>query len=175
MVFGFVKQSGGHINVYSEPGVGTSLRLYLPRDRRDDERTAPTVTDAAPAGRGESVLVVDDNPAIRRLVARQLSMLGYQVEQAASAAEAIARLEDDTPIDLVFSDVVMAGSLDGYDLARIVAERWPQVAVVLTSGFPGTTLERNGGTLRGVRLLTKPYVREDLARTVRQAFDTHRV
>ncbi|MBI3515200.1 MAG: response regulator, partial [Proteobacteria bacterium] len=131
----------------------------------------PIAADAAPAGRGESVLVVDDNPAIRRLVVRQVSALGYRVEQAASAADAVALLDGGTPIDLLFTDVVMPGPLDGQELGRIVAARWPQVAVVMTSGFPGTTVERDGGVLRGIRLLTKPYQREDLARALRAALD----
>jgi PAS domain S-box-containing protein len=174
MVFGFMKQSGGHINVYSEPGVGTTFRLYLPRDEhaeRHDERTAAETS--APGG-GETVLVVEDNPSLRRLVVLQLTTLGYRVQEAENAAAALAILEAQAVdggqrIDLLLADVVMPGKLDGYDLARTVLERWPSTKVVLMSGFPGTNLDRSPGA--HIPLLSKPYRREDLARTLRAAID----
>jgi signal transduction histidine kinase len=172
MVFGFIKQSGGHINVYSEPGVGTTFRLYLPRDehaeRHDDHKNAET---SAPGG-GETVLVVEDNPSLRRLVVLQLTTLGYSVQETENAAAAMAILEGQNlegrpRIDVLLADVVMPGKLDGYDLARTVRERWPAIKIVLTSGFPGASLER--GLAADIPLLTKPYRRDDLARTLRAA------
>jgi signal transduction histidine kinase len=137
MVFGFMKQSGGHINVYSEPGVGTTFRLYLPRDPNAAGAQEDAMVEASVPGGGETVLVVEDNPALRRVVVLRLAGLGYKVLEAENAEAALAILAGDEPIDLVFADVVMPGKLDGHDLARIVPERWPATKVLLTSGFPG--------------------------------------
>ena len=171
MVFGFMKQSGGHINVYSEPGVGTTFRIYLPRDRRDAERDAKPAETAAdvPRGSGETVLVVEDNEMIARLVATQLSSLGYQVRQAPNAATALDILKGGERIDLVFADVVMPGQLDGFDLADEVQVVWPEIKVVLTSGFPGSNHGHRGSS--NMPLLTKPYHRDALARMVRDVLD----
>jgi signal transduction histidine kinase len=169
MVFGFIKQSGGHINVYSEPDAGSTFRLYLPRDlHAADAELQPAATSGAAAG-GEVVLVVEDNPALRRVVVLQLTTLGYGVRETQDAAAALALLESGERVDVVFADVVMPGKLDGYDLALTVMQRWPATKVVLTSGFPGS----NGRHERAasVPLLTKPYRRDDLARILRQALD----
>jgi CheY-like chemotaxis protein len=174
MVFGFMKQSGGHINVYSEPGVGTTFRLYLPRDEhaeRHDDRTAAETS--VPSG-GGTVLVAEDNPALRRLVVLQLTTLGYRVQESENAVAALALLEAQTPdgvqrIDLLLADVVMPGKLDGYDLARTVLERWPSTKIVLMSGFPGTHLDRSPEI--NIPLLSKPYRRDDLARILRVVMD----
>ncbi|MBI3514584.1 MAG: PAS domain S-box protein [Proteobacteria bacterium] len=172
MVFGFMKQSGGHINVYSEVGVGTTFRLYLPRARaavEDDANIADA--PAMQGGRGERVLVVEDNAAIRRLALRQLGQLGYRAEAAENATAALQLLEQSGPFDLVFSDVVMAGKVDGFDLARIVGARWPHTAIVMTSGFPDADANGHADPLPNVRSLAKPYQKEDLARLVREALD----
>jgi PAS domain S-box-containing protein len=171
MVFGFIKQSGGHIAVYSEPGVGTAFRLYLPRDKRDGDGLEPETMPTAPLGNGEIVLIVEDDAAIRRLVVRLLTGLGYQVRETENAARAIALLEGGERIDLLFSDVVMAGKLDGYELARVVTERWPSTRVILTSGFPSATMDPDSLPSHAIRLLTKPYRKEDLAHALRDALD----
>jgi signal transduction histidine kinase len=172
MVFGFMKQSGGHINVYSEPGVGTTFRLYLPRDAHAAEPVERPAAATRTTGGGETILVVEDNPALRRMVALQLTTLGYQVREAENAAAALAMLESREPIDLLFADVVMPGKLDGYDLARTVRDRWPSCKIVLTSGFPGLNPGRDATP--DVPLLTKPYRRDDLARTLRDALGGQR-
>jgi CheY-like chemotaxis protein len=163
MVYGFMKQSGGHINVYSELGIGTSFRLYLPRAE------APAVAaDAAgggiefPLGHGERVLVVEDDAGMRRVVSRQLGELGYQVATAPDAATALTLLETEG-FDLLFSDIVMRGPLSGLELARRARRKWPELAVVLTSGFPGRSA--NGIDAVG-RLLVKPYRKLDLAQAI---------
>ena len=170
MVFGFIKQSGGHIAVYSEPGVGTTFRLYLPRDTSEAAAATETVTVAAPSrGTGETVLAVEDNERLRRLVVRQLRGLGYQPIEAINAAEALSILERE-PVDVLFSDIVMPGDLDGMELAQQVRERWPLVKIILTSGFPGTRLDDRLGQQNGsVRILTKPYRSEDLGAALREA------
>ena len=170
MVFGFMKQSGGHINVYSEQGVGTTFRVYLPRDRRTfDAEVRPAEATGVPRGSGETVLVVEDNASIAQLVAMQLSSLGYQVRQAPNAGAALDILKAGERIDLVFADVIMPGQLDGYDLAEEVYATWPDIKVVLTSGFPGSN--HGGRSLGNTPLLTKPYHRDALARTVRDVLD----
>ena len=170
MVFGFMKQSGGHINVYSEQGIGTTFRVYLPRDRRTfDAEVRPAEATGVPRSSGETVLVVEDNANIAQLVAMQLSSLGYQVRQAPNAGVALDILKAGERIDPVFADVIMPGQLDGYDLAEEVYATWPDIKVVLTSGFPGSN--HGGRSLDNTPLLTKPYHRDALARTVRDVLD----
>jgi PAS domain S-box-containing protein len=171
MVFGFIKQSGGHINVYSEPGVGTMFRLYLPRAADQTTRSAEPQPIPAARGAGERVLVVEDNPRLRQVVMRQLSELRYQPIEAGGPAAALAILEREK-IDLLFTDVIMPGPLDGIGLARQVLERWSTVKVVLTSGFAGSKFD-DLVDARGVAvcLISKPYRVEELAKVLRQVLD----
>jgi PAS domain S-box-containing protein len=162
MVFGFVKQSGGHIDVYSEPGLGTTFRLYLPVGQTQIDLPDPVAAASLPTGGGKVVLMVDDDAAIRRVVVRQLAQLGYDVLIAEDAAGALALLGGTKPIDLLFTDVVLAGKIDGVELATLALERRPAIRIVLTSGFPnaGTDLP---GIAAHLRLLSKPYSRAELA------------
>ena len=171
MVFGYMKQSGGHINVYSELDVGTIFRLYLPRAVEAGAQEPAASTEELLHGRGETVLVVEDNPALRRVAARQLSQLGYQVLEADNARAAIALLETEPDIDVLFTDIVMPGDMDGLELARIAVSLWPKMAVILTSGFPGAHLSEQGGGARSTRLLSKPYRKDELAHALRDAID----
>lgn len=168
MVFGFVKQSGGHINVYSETGHGTTFRLYLPRATSEAEAPVVTVT-STPVGR-ETVLVVEDNEGLRRVVVRQLNDLGYRVIEAKEGASALRTLESDQ-IDLLFTDIVMPGGWNGYTLAKHALMRWPAIKILLTSGFPEPGLKGNDEASEKMRLLTKPYRKDDLARAIRDALD----
>jgi PAS domain S-box-containing protein len=172
MVFGFMRQSGGHINVRSEPGYGTTFRLYLPRSPVAwVDAEAPPKSDAAAGAGRETVLAVEDNAALRRVVVRQLTDLGYRVIEAdgpAAALEVMAKEE----IDLLFSDVVMPGALDGYALSRQVLALRPSIKIVLTSGFPAThVIDTFAPPASAVRLLSKPYRRDELARAIRQTLD----
>ncbi len=169
MVFGFMKQSGGHINVYSEEGVGTTFRLYLPRAATGVQGAVAAPAASLVRGSNERVLVVEDNADLRRVVLRQLKDLGYRTDDAENAHAALTALET-RPFDLLFTDVVMAGGMSGYDLARTALARWPGMKVVLTSGFPGGNLPGSGESLK-IRLLSKPYRKEELGRTLRDAFD----
>ena len=168
MVHGFIKQSGGHINIYSEIGVGTTVRLYLPRGDAADapEAAAPR---ASSLGRGETVLAVEDNAGLRLVVARQLGDLGYRVVEADDANGALAILETQA-VAVLLSDVVLPGGMSGYELARIALERWPAIKVVLTSGFPENTIPSEAKP-PSVKLLNKPYRREDLGRLIRKVLD----
>jgi signal transduction histidine kinase len=171
MVFGFIKQSGGHINVYSEVGIGTTFRLYLPRSHADAAIASPEPTRALEGGNGETVLVVEDNEGMRRIATRQLRSLGYRVIEAENTDTTLAVLARER-VDLLFTDVIMPGAATGIDMARIALTRWPALRVVLTSGFVASSFQDELGTLPSVRLLTKPYRKEDLARIVREALGT---
>lgn len=173
MVFGFMKQSGGHITVFSEPDKGTTFRLYLPRavykPARQDERPE----DQPAQGGHETVLVVEDNAGLRRIVVRQLSDVGYHVLEASDAETALAVVDSPEPIHLLLTDIVMPGEMDGRDLARVAVTRRPTLRVLLTSGYPDA---RMGGSTQptGGRLLSKPYRKEELRRAVREVLDEPR-
>jgi PAS domain S-box-containing protein len=170
MVFGFMKQSGGHINVYSEVGIGTTFRLYLPRTLNLEADAVSSPRDSA-IGAGETILAVEDNEGLRRVVVRQLRDLGYRVFEAETAAAALSFLEKDKA-DLVFTDIVMPGEVDGFMLARTILQKYPAIKVVLTSGFPDTKLNGALGALVDqVRLLSKPYRKDELAHLLREALE----
>jgi len=171
MTFGFVKQSGGHLSVYSEPGLGTTFRLYLPTDAGGAALLAgPPDAGAVPRG-NETVLVVEDNARLRQATVRQLSDLGYRVLEAGHADAALALLAGGAAPDLLFSDVVMPGSLDGLSLARRAAALLPALKVLLTSGFPGVRGREQDMAVCPFSLLSKPYRYDELARRVREVLD----
>jgi PAS domain S-box-containing protein len=171
MVYGFIKQSGGHINVYSEVDIGTTISLYFPRaDVAAPQEKAPAAEPSL-RGKDEMVLVVEDNAALRRVAVRQVAELGYRVREAENAAVALELLAAEPAIDVVFTDVVMPGGIDGLQLARTVLARWPRVKVLLTSGFPGSTVNRGRDLAQSMHLLGKPYRKEQLARALRDVLD----
>jgi CheY-like chemotaxis protein len=169
MVFGFSKQSGGHVNVYSEIGIGTSFRLYLPRAK--DAGTVAEVAQSSPLHRGidQRVLIVEGNAAVRRVVARQVRHLGYRVVEAERAMAALELLQNEA-VDLLLTGIVMPGGLDGVQLANQVRKLWPTLKIVLTSGFPEARSKDAGGFSEGFRLLSKPYSLDELGRVLREAF-----
>ena len=167
MVYGFVKQSGGHIRLSSELGVGTTVRLYLPRTAQAEDEL--DVSDAGPVRGGtETILVVEDNEGVRDTVVAMLVELGYRVLKAKDAAGALNVLESGVPIDLLFTDVVMPGAMRGPDLARRAKLRIPTLGVLFTSGYTEDAMVHGGRLDPGVELLSKPYSNEALARKVRQ-------
>jgi two-component system CheB/CheR fusion protein len=171
MVFGFINQSGGHIGVYSEPGIGTTFRLFLPRMIANVPAIEESVATPLLHGRGESVLVVEDNAALRRVVTRQLGELGYRVLAAENAATGLEML-DRQSIDLLLTDIVMPGGINGRELARRARQRWPGIKIVFTSGFSEVRLNGDAGPLAACTpLLSKPYRKEDLASATREALD----
>ncbi len=166
MVYGFVKQSGGHVKIYSEPGHGTTVRMYLPRTREREEAAA--VPELAPVeGGNETVLVAEDDAAVRATVVEMLGELGYRVLKAADAASALVIVESGIQVDLLFTDVVMPGPLRSTELARKARERQPKMGVLFTSGYTENAIVHGGRLDAGVDLLGKPYTREALARKVR--------
>lgn len=167
MVYGFMKQTGGHVKIYSEEGRGTVVRLYLPRSGQDAVKSVGAdISPLAPGGNAR-ILVVEDDEAVRRAAVLQLRELGYRVNEAANANEALALLEHEA-IDLLFSDVTMPGGLSGHELATIAIEKNPALCVLLTSGFTEPFL-RNGETATEFALLGKPYRRQELAERIQQA------
>ncbi len=167
MVFGFMKQSEGHINVYSEQDVGTTFRLYLPRAVTEAERAAASEPAGFALGAAETILAVEDNPRLRALVVKQLKQLGYRCLEAEDGPSALKVLEA-SEVDLLFTDVIMPGGMSGYDLGRVARTRWPNIRVLLTSGFPEEKINGNGQPPWNMRLLLKPYRKEDLALTLRE-------
>jgi CheY-like chemotaxis protein len=173
MVFGFIKQSRGHIKVYSESGEGTTVRIYLPlaeAGEADNPRTL-VAADGVSATGSENILLVEDDELVRQYAATQLAMLGYRVLRAANGVEALEILGLDAPIDLLFTDVVMPGGVDGPELARRAQALRPALRVLYTSGYTQNAIVHHGRLDPGVRLLSKPYQRSALARCVREALD----
>jgi signal transduction histidine kinase/ActR/RegA family two-component response regulator len=170
-IYGFAKQSGGHATIDSGVGKGTTVALYLPRHSEPQigARKAPEREDAGKQA-SETVLVVEDNPGVRDLTVRRLAMLGYKVLVAESGPAAVTVLEKGEKVDLVFSDVVMAGGMSGVDLARWVREHRPGTRILLTSGFADVA-EDDAAAGLDIKLLRKPYKQADLARAVREALE----
>ncbi len=167
MVYGFVKQSDGHIRIYSEVGHGTTIKLYLPPARGRVE-TAPTATAALPQG-NETILVVEDDALVRTYVIGQLQSLGYGTVGAANGPAALSLVEDGQPFDLLFTDVIMPGGMSGRDLAEKVNKLRPGVRVLYTSGYTDNAIVHQGRLDPGVLLLTKPYRKSQLATMIRRA------
>lgn len=170
MVFGFVKQSGGHIRVYSEPGEGASIKLYFPRVMAETEQVIADRTGRKIVGGTESILVVEDDDAVREHAVTQLQSLGYNVVVASSGPEAIELLRRSTVLDLLFTDVVMPG-MGGRELAKAARKLRPSLKVLYTSGYTENSIVHNGRLDRGVKLLNKPYRRDQLAAQVREVLD----
>lgn len=168
-VYGFVKQSGGHIKIYSEPGQGTTVKIYLARHYGEGEVRADVVLDAAvPMGRPSvSVLVVEDDDAVREIAVGILRELGYTVEDAASGYAALRMMEAGTRFTLLFTDVVMPG-MSGRMLAEAALRVQPDLRVIYTTGYTANAIVHNGMVDPGVELLTKPYSLEQLARKLQR-------
>ena len=166
MVYGFVKQSNGHIKIYSEKGLGTTIKLYLPRATEPEDVTVQTVNGPVEGG-NESVLVVEDDEEVRDTTVAMLHDLGYRVLKARDAQSALGVIESGLPIDLLFTDVVMPGALRSPELARKARERLPDIAVLFTSGYTENAIVHGGRLDPGVELLPKPYSREALALKIR--------
>jgi PAS domain S-box-containing protein len=168
MVYGFIKQSGGHVNLYSEVGRGTTFKLYLPRAAGEIRSAVESAIPVSqPAVLGEVVLVVDDNPDVRATVVSQLRSFGYRILEADSATMALETIDRGAHIDLMFTDVVMPGPMNGKELGQVARLRRPELKVLFTSGFPGTFLNRDSDLDVGGVLLSKPYRKDDLAKAVR--------
>ncbi len=172
MVFGFITRSHGHINIYSESGIGTTLNLYLPRAVEQPRAENNTDQEHAvlPTG-NEAILVVDDEEALLELAQESLKAQGYQVLIATDGKQALEQLAGDVSIALLFSDVIMPGGMNGYQLAEQATAKWPDLKVLLTSGYTKKVIAHEGQAPFKSPLLIKPYMQSELVRQVRETLD----
>jgi signal transduction histidine kinase/DNA-binding response OmpR family regulator len=166
-VYGFTKQSGGHIKIYSEIGQGTTVKLYLPRTRQVQEPSSAVTKAPAVEGGQETILVVEDDAGVRAATVDMLAELGYSVLRAENADQALVILASGVPVDVLFTDVVMPGPLTTRELARRAQTLHPNLAVLYTSGYTQNAIVHNGKLDDGVTLISKPYRRDELARKLR--------
>ncbi len=166
MIYGFVRQSGGDVKIESEVGVGTTVRIYLPRVEASASKDVPTAPPTEHLGHGETVLVVEDDPDVRRGVVRQLVGLGYQPIEAEDGPSALQMLDARTDVTLLLTDVVLPGGMSGVQLAEEAASRLPKLKVLYSSGYTREAITRHGRLDEGVELLEKPYLRAELAHSV---------
>jgi PAS domain S-box-containing protein len=172
MVYGFAKQSGGHVKIYSELGHGTTVKLYLPKAKSMvEELPAEREHECGPLLGRETVLVVEDDEAVRELAVAFLADFGYRLVEAQDGSAAFAVLSTDAAIDLLFTDVVMPGSIDGPELARQAKRLRPELKVLFTSGYAEDALVHHGKLDEGVELIIKPYTKNALARKIRSLLD----
>jgi PAS domain S-box-containing protein len=170
MVYGFAKQSDGHASIYSEPGLGTTVRLYLPALAAKAQPAAPLPpADMDTPGGVETVFIVEDDPFVRSHAVRSLQSLGYRVMAAVDGNDALQQLGTGIAIDLLFTDIVMPSGINGWELAELARKARPELRVLLTSGYALETLSANGHLREGSAILVKPYRKAVLARCLREA------
>jgi PAS domain S-box-containing protein len=169
MVFGFVKQSGGHVKIYSEEGHGTSVKIYLPRATGPQQTAAEALVSGTVEGGKETILVVEDDTMVRHYVVTQIESLGYTTLEAANASEALRIVDEAPAIDLLFTDVIMPGGMNGRQLVEEALRRRPELKTLYTSGYTENAIVHHGRLDSGVLLLVKPYRKTELARMIRLA------
>jgi CheY-like chemotaxis protein len=173
-VYGFVRQSGGHVRIYSEVGHGTTVKLYLPRltgTVEDAGETGRPTRHALARGEGETILVVEDEEELRAFSAEALRELGYRVVEADDARTALRALDQVAQIELLFTDVVLPGGVNGRELADEVVRRSPRTRVLFTTGYTKNAIVHHGRLDPGVHLLGKPFSYAELASKVRTLLD----
>jgi PAS domain S-box-containing protein len=168
MVYGFVKQSGGHINIYSEEGQGTTFRVYLPRTRLADDLPVEINEATGQVGGAETILVVEDDDAVRETTIELLRAVGYQILEASNADNALVIINSGVHVDLLFTDVIMPGQLRSTELARKARQRLPHLRVLFTSGYTQNAIAHSGKLDEGVELIAKPFTSDGLAQKIRQ-------
>jgi CheY-like chemotaxis protein len=170
MIYGFIKQSNGHVSIYSEPGLGTTVRMYLPAVLTTIFDVPPLLRpdhEETPGGR-EAVLVVEDDPFVRSHAIRSLESLGYKVTSAVDGNDALQKLGTDIHVDVLFTDIVMPGGFNGWELAERARQDRPHLRVLLTSGYALETLTTHERLRKCSAILTKPYRKAELARRMRE-------
>jgi CheY-like chemotaxis protein len=168
MVYGFVKQSNGHLKLYSEEGYGTSIKIYLPRASGGEE-AATLVPAEKTAGGSETIFVVEDDGLLRNTLTAQLTSLGYTVRSAGDAAEALDMVRSGITFDLLLTDMILPGKMTGRQLADVVVTLRSSLKVMFSSGYTENAVIHHGRLEPGLLLLQKPYRKEELARMVRVA------
>ncbi len=177
MVYGFTKQSNGHASIYSEPGLGTTVRLYLPQVGANVQRVSSqdrTEEIAIPRGQ-ETVLIAEDDPFVRSSVILRVESLGYTVVAAVNGNDALSKLQADPGINLLFTDIVMPGGISGWELADLAQKIRPGLAVIFTSGYAPEALVEQGRAREQAIILTKPYRKIDLANRLREALSANAI
>ena len=175
MVYGFVKQSGGHITIYSEPRHGTTVKIYLPPARGTAESSGAIVADAGgemPRGKAETVLVVEDDVDVRRLATLLLRDLGYTVIEASDGPMGLSVFADHPEVRLLLTDIVLPRGMNGAVLAERIRAQRPNLPVLFMSGYAENSIIKTGIVYPGVKLINKPFRKAELARKVRQALDS---
>ena len=163
MVFGFVKQSGGHVDIDSEPGRGTTVTIHLPASAEEPAGDAPVSTSSRHHGAGETILVVEDDQRVRELAVAMLTGLGYRVHEAGDGESALAFIDDSPNVALLFTDVILPGGMDGVELAREARRRRPHLPVLYVSAYSASALMQKGRLDNGAELVEKPFRRQELA------------
>ena len=174
MIYGFAKQSGGHVTIYSELDIGTTVNLYLPAAEADVEAGSTDDDNRTPdigLGAGERILVVEDDDGVRRLTTKRLKTLGYDVTEAINGREALSIFAEDPTFDLVFTDLVMPGGLSGYQLCEKLRELDPETRVLVTSGYAEELLHADDLERRRLRIIRKPYRQMELARIIKEVLN----
>ncbi|MGZ2412338.1 PAS domain S-box-containing protein [Sphingomonas sp. F9_3S_D5_B_2] len=172
-VYGFARQSGGHVRIYSELGHGTTVKLYLPRSTQVAQEPAPRVPEPRVAGGDEAILVVEDHEDLRSYSVSTLREHGYSVTDAPTAQLALELLERSQEFDLLFTDVVLPGGMNGRQLAEAARQLKPTLKTLFTTGYTRNAIVHNGRLDPGVALISKPFTSDQLARKVRQVLDQH--
>jgi signal transduction histidine kinase/ActR/RegA family two-component response regulator len=172
-VYGFIKQSGGHIRIYSEPGQGTTIKIYLPRYQGHEESAPAELPAGSDRGRGETILVVEDDDGVRQYVAESLRDLNYQVLEARDSASALKLLHADKTFDLLLTDVILPGK-NGRELATEVERQRPGVKIIFMTGYSRNAIVHHGRLDSGTELISKPLTDAVLARRIRQVLDNAR-
>jgi CheY-like chemotaxis protein len=170
-VYGFVQQSSGHVKIVSELGRGTTVKIYLPRHLGEDGGFQQPETEKPSLEGSETILVVEDDDTVRRYATESLKELGYRVIHASNGTEALERLVRHDEISLLFTDIIMPGGMNGRELADIAVRRHPRLKVLFTTGYSRDAIVHHGRLDPGIRLITKPFTFEDLAKRVRQCLD----
>jgi CheY-like chemotaxis protein len=171
-VYGFIKQSGGHVKIYSEIGQGTTVKLYLPRYRgKENAEDEKIETRDLPRGRAEIVLVVEDDPDVRDYTVEMVSELGYDVLSAGDGASALRLLDSHLDVSLLFTDVGLPGGMNGRELAQRVLRRQPKLKVLYTTGYARNAIVHHGRLDPGLEVIFKPFTYSDLATKLRRVLD----
>jgi CheY-like chemotaxis protein len=171
-VYGFIKQSGGHVKIYSEVGEGTTVKLYLPRYRGPETaHDGDDKTRELPRGRAETVLVVEDDPDVRDYSIEMITDLGYTVLSAGDGASALRLLDSHREVSLLFTDVGLPGGMNGRQLAEQALRRLPRLKVLYTTGYARNAIVHQGRLDSGVEVIFKPFTYSDLAAKIRQVLD----
>jgi len=167
MVYGFVKQSGGQVLIESEEGSGTEVRLYLPQTKLLPDPIEGVDVNSAPTGKGGLVLVVEDDLALRKVIASFLEEQNYRVASAANGSEALAILDETDPFDLLLSDIILPGEWSGQELANEIVRRQPSIKILLMSGYASDASEKEAGPPDYANRLQKPFSMAALALKIR--------